>query len=132
MPDHAAPAPRAGDGLSPSASDSPRTGRAERRAAPPRVGEILPGVLARLGLAERLDAWRAVTEWDAIVGESLARHARALRDDRDVLVVEVEHPAVSHDLSHRKRELLDLLERRLGSRRIRDVRLILMRREERP
>jgi hypothetical protein len=73
-----------------------------------------------------------VTEWEAVVGESLARHARALRVDRDVLVVEVKHPAVSHDLSHRKRELLDLLESRLGSRRIRDVRLILMRSEERP
>jgi predicted nucleic acid-binding Zn ribbon protein len=88
-------------------------------------------VLGRLGLLDRFEAWRAVTEWEDIVGESLARHARAVRVERDVLVVEASHPAVSHDISHRKRELLALLERRLGSARIRDVRLVLHRTEER-
>lgn len=39
-------------------------------------------------------AWGAVfSDWEAVVGESLARHARPLRLDGAVLVVAVDHPA---------------------------------------
>jgi hypothetical protein len=73
-----------------------------------------------------------VTEWDAIVGPSLARHARAERIERDVLVVEVTSSSAMHHVSHYKLELLERLERHLGARIVRDVRFVLERGPHRP
>jgi hypothetical protein len=87
-------------------------------------------MLARLGLAEDLERWRAVEEWEAIVGASLARYAKAIRVDRDVLVVEAANPAAMHHVSHYRREMLERLERHLGARRFQDVRFVLSRTTE--
>jgi predicted nucleic acid-binding Zn ribbon protein len=94
-----------------------------RGAAPP-VGALVPGVLARLGLAEGVERWRAVVEWEAIVGPSLARHSRAARVDGDTLIVETDDP---YGLSHSKLGLLKLVREHLGSDCIRDLRLVIAR-----
>ena len=103
-----------------------------RATAAPAVGDLIPGVLSRLGIGETLERWRAVTEWDEIVGPSLARHARAERIERDVLVVEVTSSAAMHHVSHYKHELLESLERHFGARVVRDVRFVLERGPHRP
>ena len=124
MPGDAAPPSRAGGRLT-------RTVRGPKAAAP-AVGALIPGVLSRLGIGETLERWRAVTEWDEIVGPSLARHARAERIERDVLVVEVTSSAAMHHVSHYKRELLERLERHFAARIVRDVRFVLERGPHRP
>ena len=101
-----------------------------RGAQTPQVGALVSGVLARLGLAEGVQRWRAVVEWEAIAGEALARHAAASRVDGDTLIVEAENSYVMFELSHRKAELLERLAAHLGDRTIRDVRLVLRRNQE--
>ena len=124
MPGDAAPTARAGGRLK---------GHARTRGpSAPAVGALIPGVLSRLGLDETLERWRAVTEWDEIVGPSLARHARGARIERDVLVVEVTSSSAMHHVGHYKRELLERLERHLGARIVRDVRFVLERGPHRP
>jgi predicted nucleic acid-binding Zn ribbon protein len=95
-----------------------------RATSAPSVGALVPGVLARLGLAEGVERWRAVLEWEAIVGESLALHSRAVRVDGDVLVVETDDP---YGLSHSKIGLLKLVREHIGADRISDLRLVLKR-----
>ncbi len=124
MPGDATPPARTGGRLS-------GTTRARATTAP-AVGALIPGVLSRLGLGETLERWRAVSEWDAIVGDSLARHARAARIEKDVLVVEVTSSAAMHHVSHFKHELLERLERQFHGRIIRDVRFVLERGPHRP
>jgi predicted nucleic acid-binding Zn ribbon protein len=102
---------------------------ASRRAAP-SVGDLVPGVLARLGLADGIAKWRAVVEWEAIAGEALARHARPSRVDGDTLIIQAENSYVMFELSHRKAELLERLAAHLGDGTIRDVRLVLGRNQE--
>jgi predicted nucleic acid-binding Zn ribbon protein len=101
-----------------------------RGAQTPNVGALVPGVLARLGLADGITRWRAVIEWEAIAGESLARHATASRVDGDTLIVEAGNSYVMFELSHRKAELLSRLAAHLGDGTIRDVRLVLRRNQE--
>ena len=69
-------------------------------------------------------------EWEAIAGESLARHATASRVDGDTLIVEAGNSYVMFELSHRKAELLERLAAHLGEGTIRDVRLVLGRNQE--
>jgi predicted nucleic acid-binding Zn ribbon protein len=107
------------------AGRTPASHLPQNRGAAPPIGALVPGVLARLGLAEGVERWRAVVEWEAIAGEALARHAKALRVDGTTLVVQAENSYVMFELSHRKAELLDRLRAHLGAERIADVRLVL-------
>jgi len=91
------------------------------------VGDVLPRVLARLGLAEGLERWRAVNEWPAIVGPTLARYTQAVRVDGDVLVVEAEGSSVLYEMSHRKQDLLARVHEHLAGGKIADVRFVLKR-----
>lgn len=109
----------------PGRNPAPHTPGTRSATAP--IGSLVPGVLARLGLAEGVERWRAVLEWEAIAGEALARHTTALRVDGDLLVVQAENSYVMFELSHRKAELLDRLRAHLGGDKIRDVRLVLRR-----
>ena len=83
-----------------------RRGRRGAGGPPARVGQALPRVLARLGLAEPLERWRAVNEWETIVGEPLARHARAVRVEDDVLVVEADSSAALYHVKHFEKQML--------------------------
>jgi predicted nucleic acid-binding Zn ribbon protein len=84
-------------------------------------------VLARLGLLAAYQRWRVVDEWPTLAGESLARHATALRVEGDTLVVGVTHPVVMHEMSHRKAELLAKIQAHGDSATspIRNVRFVL-------
>ncbi len=98
-----------------------------RLPAAPAVGTLLPGVLARLGLADQHARWRAVVEWEAIVGESLAFSAKAIRVQGQTLIVETDDP---FRLSHYKTDLLKLVQDHIGSDQIREIRLEHRRHQE--
>ena len=88
------------------------------------IGALLTGALARLGLTEGIARWRAVVEWDVIVGEALACSTKARRIEGDTLVVETTD---MFGMSHFKPGLLKLVRDHIGSELIRDIRLELKR-----
>lgn len=61
------------------------------------------------GLKQRLGEANSVARWDAAVGPAIAKHARALRVEKGVLWVEVDHPLWKTELHLRKRQILDKL-----------------------
>ena|SRR5438067_2282688 len=87
------------------------------------AGELLPALMQRLGLRERLHENEVVEAWAGIVGEFIAAHSApvALRDG--VLYVRVLQPALHYELELiSKTQILRKLKKRFGSRTIRDVR----------
>lgn len=71
-----------------------------------RVGDVLPGVLRTLGLQTRFNERRAVEMWVGVVGPELARRTRALRCERGMLVVHVDHGAWMQELHFIEKQLL--------------------------
>lgn len=114
MPRDAAQAAGAGGSLTPGRGRSPGTAA--------RVGDVLPRVLGRLGLAEDLDRWRMVNEWDAIVGAPLAQHARAVRVEGDTLVVEADSSAALYHVKHFEKQMLANVQAHLRVGTIRNLR----------
>lgn len=51
----------------------------------------------------------AMTGWETAVGPLIAKHARALRVEKSVLWVEVDHAIWRSELHHRKNQILELL-----------------------
>lgn len=88
---------------------------------------VLPRVLKQLGLEEGLLGWRAVHEWEQVVGPRVARHTRAVAFRDGVLQIEVEGSAWMHELGFLKTDLMRKINRHLGSRLVRNIRLVVPR-----
>ena len=85
--------------------------------------ELMPKLMQRLGLRERLRETEVIDAWSKIVGDFIAAHSApvALRDG--VLYVRVLQPALHYELEQiSKPEILRKLKIRFGSKTIRDVR----------
>jgi predicted nucleic acid-binding Zn ribbon protein len=91
------------------------------------IATILPGLIRTLGLEARMTGWRAVSEWPALAGESLARRSRATGFRDGVLTVEVEGSAWMHELGFLKRELVQRANQHLGAEVVRELRFVLAR-----
>jgi predicted nucleic acid-binding Zn ribbon protein len=88
---------------------------------------VLPRVLKQLGLEEGLLGWRAVHEWERVVGPRVARHTRAVAFRDGVLQIEVEGSAWMHELGFLKTDLMRKVNRHLGRRLVRNLRFVVPR-----
>jgi predicted nucleic acid-binding Zn ribbon protein len=78
-------------------------------ASPPgfeRVGQVLTGYLDRMGLTEAVAGQEVLTRWEAVVGERVARVARASAISGGTLFVKVDSSAWLNELNFMRRELL--------------------------
>ena len=94
--------------------------RKDRWQAP---ADLLPKLMQRLGLRERLHETEVIETWSKIVGEFIAAHSApfALRDG--ILYVRVLQPVLHYELEQvSKIDILRKLKQRFGGKTIRDVR----------
>jgi predicted nucleic acid-binding Zn ribbon protein len=94
--------------------------RTDRWQAP---AELVPKLMQRLGLRERLHEREVIDAWSRIVGEFIAAHSTpfALRDG--ILYVRVLQPVLHYELEQvSKIDILRKLKKRFGPKTIRDVR----------
>src|SRR5436309_3444708 len=92
---------------------------------PTRLGDVLRAALERLPEAERLADHAVWAHWDAVVGPTIARHARPERMRRGVLLVAVDGPEWMQELQFLKHELRERLNARLGRPAVRALFLVL-------
>ena len=91
-----------------------------RWAAP---ADVLPKVMQRLGLKERLQEAEVLEAWSKIVGDFIAAHSAPVALREGVLYVRVLQPALHYELEQvAKIDVLRKLKQRFGPKIIRDVR----------
>jgi len=76
---------------------------------PRHIRDILKDVLRQTGLEEPIRSNAALLCWDGVVGEEIARHARAAYVERDILFVEVQNSVWMHQLQMQETTLKDRL-----------------------
>jgi predicted nucleic acid-binding Zn ribbon protein len=85
--------------------------------------ELLPPVLQRLGLRERLHENEVIETWTQNVGQFLAAHSAPVSLRDGVLFVRVLQPALHYELERvSKAAILRKLKQRFGGKVIRDLR----------
>ena len=89
------------------------------------LAEALRAALARLPGSTGLVHYPIWAEWTAVVGPTIAAHAKPARLRRGVLVVSVDGPEWMQELQYVKRDLCTKLNARLGSAVVHDVYLVL-------
>ncbi len=62
-----------------------------------------------------MDEAQALSRWEIAVGPHIAKYSRAIRVQEGVLWVEVDHPIWKSELHHRKRQILDILNKGAGT-----------------
>ena len=86
-------------------------------------GELVPKLMQRLGLRERLHETEVIDAWSKIVGEFIAAHSAPVALREGVLYVRVLQPALHYELEQiSKPEILRKLKQRFGGKTIRAVR----------
>jgi predicted nucleic acid-binding Zn ribbon protein len=81
-------------------SPAPNSGR------PQLVGDLVSAVLERTGLAAKVEAATALTDWPELVGPQIAAVTRAQRLSGEVLFVAVANSAWMMELDLMKAELI--------------------------
>jgi predicted nucleic acid-binding Zn ribbon protein len=90
------------------------------------TSQLLPALMQKLGLKERLRESEVIDAWSSIVGDFIAAHSApvALRDG--TLYVRVLQPSLHYELERiAKTEILRKLKQRFGGKTIRDIRFRL-------
>jgi predicted nucleic acid-binding Zn ribbon protein len=90
-----------------------------------RVGSIIDKVMQNLGLSKRYNEQKAILVWEEIVGERIAKRAKALYSRNGTLVVEVENSTWMNELQFLRREIIEKLNKKLGKWVIDDVHFLL-------
>ncbi len=84
---------------------------------------LLPKLMQRLGLKERLNESDVIEAWAEIVGEFIAAHSAPVSLREGVLCVRVLQPALHYQFEQiSKADILRKLKQRFGPKIIRDVR----------
>ena len=91
----------------------------DRWAAP---ADLLPRLMQRLGLKDRLQENEVLEAWGKIVGEFIAAHSAPVALREGILYVRVLQPALHYELEQiAKIDILRKLKQRFGGKVIRDV-----------
>src|SRR3981189_2802806 len=79
--------------------------------------ELLPGLMQKLGLSERLKEDEVAAAWRSIVGEFIAAHSAPVALREGVLHVRVLQPALHYQFEQiSKAEILRKLKQRFGAK----------------
>ena len=103
-----------------------RAGRRKKgifRAGGPRpLAAALEDLVRELGIDKPMHEYAAVTSWEEVVGEQIARIAHAERVDNGVLIVRVASAPWRSELSLRKAEILRKVADRIGQGVVKEIR----------
>jgi predicted nucleic acid-binding Zn ribbon protein len=90
------------------------------------TSELLPKLMQRLGLKERLHESEVMQAWGEIVGDFIAGHSAPVSLREGILYVRVLQPALHYQFEQiSKVDILRKLRHRFGAKIIRDVRFRL-------
>ena len=85
--------------------------------------DLLPKMMQRLGLRERLHETEVIEAWAKIVGDFIATHSAPVSLREGILYVRVLQPALHYELEQvSKTDILRKLKQRFGAKTIRDIR----------
>lgn len=86
------------------------------------ASELVPQVMKKLGLEQRLQQSQVFFLWSEIVGSDIARHAQPVSLRNGLLVVTVDHPVWLQELSrYHKSLMLQKVQGRIGKKAVRDI-----------
>jgi len=85
------------------------------------LGEVIKDFLKQSGWQQKLDEVKVLTEWDKILGPSLAKYTEEVFIQNKILHIRLNSSALRQELSFRKTEIIDELNASVGKEVIKDI-----------
>jgi predicted nucleic acid-binding Zn ribbon protein len=90
--------------------------------SPKHISDSLKLVIRDMGFEKKLDQVRALELWPEVVGENIAKIAKAERVDEGILYIKVTSMTWRTELLFQKQSILEKISARLGKGIIKDIR----------
>lgn len=94
----------------------------EAKSSPRPFGEALGLLTRQLGITRTLRQYDVITSWEKIVGEKIARVAKAKRMENGILFVSVTSAPWRAELTMRRQEIVEKINTAMGNRIVKDIR----------
>ena len=85
------------------------------------VGDIIRKLMKNPKLADKLDKLDALQIWNEIIGEGLKQYVIDQSLYKDVLYVKLKSSVVRNELSYKKTEIKDQINKRLGKVIVKEI-----------
>jgi predicted nucleic acid-binding Zn ribbon protein len=99
-----------------------KSGKSASRKGPEPIGKAIDDLIRRMGMTKALKQYSVITSWNEIVGEHIGRMTKAQRMEQGVLIVSVESAPWRAELTMKRREIIEKLNRAMGERVVKDIR----------
>jgi predicted nucleic acid-binding Zn ribbon protein len=88
---------------------------------PQPIGDLIPQIIAKMGLTQRVKEAEAIRDWKGVVGEVIAKHCKPVALEKGYLTVNVDSSPWLNELQRFSKPLiLQKLQDKLG-KSIRDI-----------
>ncbi len=88
------------------------------------LGEVIRDFLEQSGWERKLDEVKIITEWDKILGPSLAKYTEEVFVRNKKLYIRLNSSTLRQELSYKKSEIVEDLNATVGREVIKDIVLI--------
>jgi predicted nucleic acid-binding Zn ribbon protein len=88
------------------------------------IGSVLRQLAHDFGLQQKIDEYRAVADWPAIVGERIARVSQAERFHEGTLYVRLQNSVWRTELLFQKSAIIGQINTALGRAVVRDIKFL--------
>lgn len=85
------------------------------------IGSAIEELVEGLGIKNKLQEYNAVVYWENVVGERIAQMTTAARIIKGVLFVNVKTSTWRNELTLRKKEIIDKLNKAIGIETVKDI-----------
>jgi len=85
---------------------------------------VIKKAVRNAGVENALKQESAVFLWGEVVGQAVSRVTRAEKVDKGVLTVKTESPTWRQELHMQKKEIIDKINKKIGSKSIKEIRFI--------
>jgi len=89
-----------------------------------KLGEVIEHLIKSEGIEKPILQSKALTDWEEIVGKKIAKHSTPEEVKHGVMMVKVETPVWRNELTLRKNEILEKLNKGTHKKIIQDIKFI--------
>jgi len=85
------------------------------------LGAVIKGLIVEMGIGARINEQSAITKWELVVGELIARETQPRSIKKGILKVKVSDAAWRQELSFMKEDIIKKLNHELGGEIVSDI-----------
>lgn len=86
-----------------------------------KVGDIIRKLMKNPKLSEKLDKLEAIDAWNELIGKQLSKYITDQKINKGILYVKLKSAVVRNELSYKKSEFINQINKKVGKQLLADI-----------